>query len=181
MVSGNPWIFNHLEHDTMYPGTWYYVHCWSYGCCGGTCCHPLYCIPSTFIMLLIFTEDVTVNIAVKCIVMKCLYWVGSDSPWRKCTWWYGVLGESMSLVHGDIESWERACQLYMVIERDGREHVSCTWWYRVLGESMSVLHGDTEHVSCTCKQTVFIYLSPIFYSTGTNWTKKYKIFSYRIF
>jgi hypothetical protein len=32
-----------------------------------------------------------------------------------CTWWYGVLGESMSVVHGDTECWERACQLYMVI------------------------------------------------------------------
>lgn len=77
-------------------GTWYYAHCWSYRCCGGTRCHPLYCIPST---LLIYRRCDSVNIAVKCIVMKCLFW------------W--ALGHHDENVHGDMEWWKRACQLYM--------------------------------------------------------------------
>jgi len=145
--------------------TWYYVHCWSYGCCGGTCCHALYCIPSTFITFLIYTEDVT--LCKYCCQVHCyetFILVCSGSPWRKCTrwyrvigesisctWWYRVMGERMSVVRGDTKWWERACQLYLVIWSDGREHVICTWWYGVMGESMSVVHGDTEWWERACQ------------------------------
>ena len=52
MVSGNPWIFHHLGHDNMYIAEVTDV-------VEEPVATPLYCISSTFITLLIYTEDVT--------------------------------------------------------------------------------------------------------------------------